>query len=388
MTASELIKLIPASVFQDLALETKVDQQVKKLSGEVIFKLILFSMLNSEKVSLRVLETFINSAQFKAFSHYDIIDGKFNSIHDRICAIKADYFERLFQTIFSIYNKELKEQSALSRADSTYIGLAAKLLENGMCAGAGAKGQGTNKRFVKYSINLKGSLPSVAKAFTGQSYVSEDKALAELIESTGSGQGNIVVFDRGLQCRASFDSFTGSGKLFVCRAKVSIACKDFVARPLPVAPPDAPIEITSDGTALIMAEKAKKTAYRYRIIRGISKSSGKELCFITNIEDGSPYQITECYRQRWDIEVFFKFIKQHLNAKHLVSRNENGIKVMLYMTMIVAILIIVYKKLNRISGMKIAKLRFELELENSLVKEIVILCGGNPENAPHLFNSS
>jgi hypothetical protein len=387
MTASELIRLIPASVFQDLALETKVDEQVKKLSGEVIFKLILFSMLNSEKVSLRVLETFINSAQFKSFSHYDIIDGKFNSIHDRISAIKADYFERLFQTIFSIYNKELREQSALSKADSTYIGLAAKLLENGMCAGAGAKGQGTNRRFVKYSINLKGSLPSVAKAFTGQSYASEDKALTELIEDT-NGQGNTVVFDRGLQCRASFDSFTGSRKLFVCRTKTGIRCKDFITKSLPAAPPDASIEITSDGTGLLMAEKARKTTYRYRIIRGLSKSSGKELCFVTNIEDGSPYQIAAYYRQRWDIEVFFKFIKQHLNAKHLVSRNENGIKVMLYMTMIVATLIIAYKKLNRISGLKIAKLRFELELENSMVKEIVILCGGDPANAPHLFNSS
>jgi hypothetical protein len=42
-----------------LAVETKVDAQVKKLSGEVMFKLILFSMLNSDKLSLRVMETFL-----------------------------------------------------------------------------------------------------------------------------------------------------------------------------------------------------------------------------------------------------------------------------------------------------------------------------------------
>ena len=55
MTAGELIKLIPPETFRKLAMETNVDAQVKKLSGEVVFKLILFSMLNSEKLSLRVM---------------------------------------------------------------------------------------------------------------------------------------------------------------------------------------------------------------------------------------------------------------------------------------------------------------------------------------------
>ena len=54
MTVNELLGLIPANTFRDLAVEKKVDTQVKKLSGEVMFKLILLSMLNSDKLSLRV----------------------------------------------------------------------------------------------------------------------------------------------------------------------------------------------------------------------------------------------------------------------------------------------------------------------------------------------
>jgi cytochrome c1 len=50
--------------------------------------------------------------------------------------------------------------------------------------------------------------------------------------------------------------------------------------------------------------------------------------------------------------VFFKFIKQHLNVKHLVSRGENGMKVMIYMTMILAILIIAYRKSIRSKATK------------------------------------
>jgi hypothetical protein len=58
------------------------------------------------------------------------------------------------------------------------------------------------------------------------------------------------------------------------------------------------------------------------------------------------------------------------------------------MTMILAILIIAYKKLNNIKGFKITKLRFEIELENEIIKTIVMLCGGDPNKATQLFNSS
>ena len=132
MKVGELLKLIPPETFADLAIETNVDFQVKKLSGEVMFKLILFSMLGSDKLSLRVMETYLQSAKFKSFAQFDILDGKYNSIRDRICTINASYFEKLFEKIFCIYNKELKEEKALSKTDSTYVGLATKLFSGGM----------------------------------------------------------------------------------------------------------------------------------------------------------------------------------------------------------------------------------------------------------------
>jgi hypothetical protein len=55
---------------------------------------------------------------------------------------------------------------------------------------------------------------------------------------------------------------------------------------------------------------------------------------------------------------FYKFLKQHLNLKHLLSRDINGIKVMIHLTLILAILLIVYKKHTIISSYKIAKFSF------------------------------
>ena len=382
MTVNEILKLIPEQTFRDLAVETKVDTRVKKLSGELMFKLILFSMLHSNKLSLRVMEAYLQSAKFKSFTGYDIVDGKYNSLRDRICTINCDYFEQLFSNVFGTYNKYLKEENALSKADSTYIALASKLFSIGMENGT------SSSRFVKYSVNIKGSLPSKVQVHTAQSYVSEDLALRELIDGDEQHKGHIVVFDRGLQSRHYFEKFTDEKKFFIGRSKPNVRCKEKSNNILPPKINGSTITLTSDKIGNLINQDEKPTQAQYRVIKGTVDATGDTICFITNILDEDPYLIAAWYKQRWEIEVFFKFIKQHLNAKHLVSRSPNGIKVMLYMTMILATLIIVYKKLNRCKSYKIAKLKFELELDNEAIRAIVIMCGGDPDKASHLFNST
>ena len=99
---------------------------------------------------------------------------------------------------------------------------------------------------------------------------------------------------------------------------------------------------------------------------------------MTNITNMDAYQIADIYKKRWDIEVFFKFLKQELNLDHILVRTANGLEVTLYATLIAAILLIAYKELNNLKGYKILKLRFALELEEELLKEVIILCGGDP----------
>jgi len=72
------------------------------------------------------------------------------------------------------------------------------------------------------------------------------------------------------------------------------------------------------------------------------------LWFITNLLEDKVATIMEIYKKRWDIEVFFRFLKQELNFKHVFSTNINGLKIRLYITMIIAMLILVYKKANNL----------------------------------------
>jgi hypothetical protein len=113
-------------------------------------------------------------------------------------------------------------------------------------------------------------------------------------------------------------------------------------------------------------KKAIKTPFR--LIKSVIKESQEEIYFITNNFNLSPYEIADIYKKRCEIEVFFKFLKQELNFKHLINRSHNGIKVMVYLTLILSILITVYKKENNGSGYKIVKLKITHELHDSLLK--------------------
>lgn len=229
---------------------------------------------------------------------------------------------------------------------------------------------------------------SVLSLPTDQSHVNEDVALSELINEADCIQGNVVVFDRGIQSRRSFESFTDSGKWFITRSKLSVRCKVSEANDIAKKPAGSTVTITSDHIGKLISGKQKDTKHLYRVIKANIDSSSEAICFVTNTLKEDVYQIAAWYKQRWEIETFFKFIKQHLNVKHLVSRDENGIKVMIYMTMILATLIIAYKKINKIKGFKIAKLKLKIELGNEIIKTIVVLCGGDPNKAANYFSSA
>lgn len=108
--------------------------------------------------------------------------------------------------------------------------------------------------------------------------------------------------------------------------------------------------------------------------------------FVSNNFELTALEITEIYRKRWEIESFFRFIKQELNFSQLINRNLNGVKVMIYMTLILASLIIVYKKKNQLKGYKIVKQKITNEIQQELIREIVILSGGNPDNISYIFD--
>lgn len=383
ISLKDLLGFIPESFFDEIAAETKVNFQVKKLHGKVMFNLIMMGLLDSERISLRVMEQIYCSQKFKIISGISAREEtKHSSIGDRISAISSDYFEGLFNKSVDIFSSKFKNKEigkyTIERFDSTMVSLSSKLLSFGMVNGSKNKEGKHTINQLKFTIGFNGLIPHKAKIYTKQKYLGEDLPLYQAIVENKYDKKSIAVFDRGLKSRKKFAAIDKKKKLFVTRINPT---KNYKI-----------IEIINDKpfeTEGLIVEKelrvylydAKKKVVKtpLRLIIAKQKEVDQPIFFVTNITDLSVEEICEVYKKRWDIEVFFRFLKQELNLKHLVSRTANGIKVMLYMTLITAMLLLVYKELNNMKGYKMAKRKFVSEIDNEILKIIIIACNGNPD---------
>lgn len=220
-----------------------------------------------------------------------------------------------------------------------------------------------------------GLLPCHAQLFVENEYLSENNALPSVIDDyikKDTGHANIYLFDRGVQSGHVLSEYSQQeGVSFVGRLKENRKLKELES----LLKADTCLQwdhytLLQDSKVQIysvpkVAEGETKPRHArlvetpFRVVRIRNTKTNKVCLLITDDLEASAQEIQERYKKRWDIEVFFRFLKQELNGKHLLSMNENGIQVVLYMTLIVAMLLLIYKRVNAI-GYKTAKRRFKM----------------------------
>jgi len=376
----DLLKLIPDDLLLDLSADTNVDYQVKKLYGRNVFNLLLYGLISGERVGLRSLEDFYNSRKFKVLFKLpgSTKSAKYNSLSVRLATMNVDFFEKAYQAIYEqcsqLYDQsDLTLKYKITRVDSTMVAQTAAKLENGISVGSNKIG----RKQVKYTISLTDMFPSSVEMFTKQTYISENLTIPQtILKVIDKNKDNVFVFDRGVFSRDAFCELDSNGYSFVTRLHVN-------AKHLVVEDCNTQENSTINNLTVIKDQKVK--LYRtganivdhpFRLIQTLDKK-GIPFWFLSNRLDLTSEEIIHIYKKRWDIEVFFRFIKQELNFTHLISVNENGIKIILYMTLILAMLILIYKKVNDF-GYKTAKRRFAMELEEIIDDYLIQYCGGDP----------
>ncbi len=385
MDASQIISLLPEEVLTDLAIETKVNRYAKKLQAEILFKLLMHCILSHKENSLRTMESAYESMAFQLLNKGKKKNSiRFSSISERLSVMNADYFEKIYQSCIRIYGKVMKEEAAsFIRYDSTIVALSTQLLKEGYLIKGG---DAEHVRLLKFTIGFS-QLPQSAHFYTEQQYGSENIALKESILAHQPIKTNAIrIFDRGLNARKTFDEFIEKKIPFISRVMASNKHEVYLQNQLLKPVKTDSLKITSDEWVYLFSENKKKTRHPIRYIKCKQLTTKEEIVFVTNISDLTAAQVTDLYKRRWDIEVFFKFLKQELNFSHLINRSENGIRIMLYATLIASILLLVYKKLNGLAGYKIMKLKFVQELEKSITRDIVIMTGGDPVIFDNLFS--
>ena len=217
---NQILGYILEALLANLSLMTNVDHYAKVLIGQKVFYLLLYGILENDRLSQRSLEDTFYDPLFKLLFNLDQEESVVrSSIAERLTKISPDYFKQIYECIYdqfsSLYSNITQQKYNLIRVDSSMISDTAGKLAEGLDNKSG-------KKAVKFTTAFDGILPCSSSLFTSGSYSSEDKALPKVVINhvkQETGHKNIYVLDRGLQSTRTMKNFSRDRITFICRAK-------------------------------------------------------------------------------------------------------------------------------------------------------------------------
>ena len=183
-------------------------------------------------------------------------------------------------------------------------------------------------------LDLRGNIPTVVIITGGN--IHEVNILDQLIWQAGA----FYLMDRGFLDFSRLYRIHQSGAFFVTRARKRFDCRRLYSLPV-----DKTIGLQCDQI-VSLNNPVPKRGYpeRLRRIRYFDTDSQKRLVFLTNNFLLPALTITELYRCRWQVELFFRWIKQHLRIKAFYGTSENAVKTQIWVALSVYVLVAIVKK--------------------------------------------
>ena len=181
---------------------------------------------------------------------------------------------------------------------------------------------------------MRGNIPTFIHISDGRWY--DVKVLDEIIPEPGA----FTIMDRGFIDFARLHRLTQGAAFFVIRAKSNFQFRRLASRPV-----DKASGLICDQTVATTGIRST-TSYpdRLRRIKFRDPESGKTLTFLTNNFALPAITIAKLYKCRWQVELFFKWIKQHLKIKHFLGTSENAVKTQIWIAVSVYLLVAILKK--------------------------------------------
>jgi len=183
-------------------------------------------------------------------------------------------------------------------------------------------------------LDLRGAVPAFIHISDGKLH---DVNVLDLLSFEA---GAFYVMDRGYVDFARLHALHQAGAFFVTRAKSPMD-----ARRVYSAATDRSSGIISDQRVMLNGHySAKKYPEHLRRVRFKDPESGKTLIFLTNNTALPALTIAALYKSRWQVELFFKWIKQHLRIKKFLGNSENAVKTQVWCAVATYVLIAIVKK--------------------------------------------
>jgi len=183
-------------------------------------------------------------------------------------------------------------------------------------------------------LDLHGNIPSFIHISDGKLH--DVHALDMLLPEPGA----IYVMDRGYVDFARLHALHQAGAFFVTRAKSNLDAHRVYS-----APVDRTTGLICDQTVTLDGYATRRDYPEHlRRIRFRDPGTGKTLVFLTNQVTLPPLTICALYKCRWQVELFFKWIKQHLRIKRFYGTSENSVKTQIWIAVSVYVLVAIVRK--------------------------------------------
>jgi len=189
-------------------------------------------------------------------------------------------------------------------------------------------------------IDLRGNIPSFIHVSDGKMHE------VNVLDLMTPEPGSFTIMDRGFLDFARLYRLTQAGAFFVIRPKSNTVFRRIYSRSI-----DKTVGLRCDQTVRLAGVNSSDDYPQYlRYVGFYDQENDKRLSFFTNNFELPALTVAQLYKCRWQVELFFKWIKQHLRIKAFFGTNENAVKTQIWIAISVYVLVAVVKKRRRVEA--------------------------------------
>ena len=341
---NQALKLLDKSKILRISREKGGERYTKRFNGWTHLVVMLYAVIKRFD-SLREITTSL-LADTNKLAHIGILFKISRStLADANMRRPHAIFEAIYRDLYARYRHELMSDSRsrkhpkwmdrLQIIDSTTISLFSNLIFKGV--GRHPK-TGKKKGGIKVHtvIHANEGVPSdirFTSAATNDSF---------MLKPSNLSKGDILAMDRAYVDYGKFEELSLRGVIYVTKMKKSL--KYVINSDVMYQTPDGLMEARAQNVTFSKRTNDGVICHNARIITYADEKKHKLISLLTNDLDSDPYEIIAIYRQRWEIELLFKQIKQNFPLKYFYGESANAIKIQIWVTLIANLLLMVMQK--------------------------------------------
>lgn len=341
---NQALKLLDKSKILRISREKGGERYTKRFNGWTHLVVMLYAVIKRFD-SLREITTSL-LADTNKLAHIGILFKISRStLADANMRRPHAIFEAIYRDLYARYRHELisdsrsrkhpKWMDRLQIIDSTTISLFSNLIFKGV--GRHPK-TGKKKGGIKVHtvIHANEGVPSdirFTSAATNDSF---------MLKPSNLSKGDILAMDRAYIDYGKFEELSLRGVIYVTKMKKSL--KYAINSDVMYQTPDGLMEARVQNVTFSKRTNDGVICHNARIIAYADEKKHKLISLLTNDLDSDPYEIIAIYRQRWEIELLFKQIKQNFPLKYFYGESANAIKIQIWVTLIANLLLMVMQK--------------------------------------------